>query len=230
MLREQAGRREEHMHGEVAYPGRPYEDREDEWRRARRRWRAMMAGAKRHGGHRGHHGRRRFGPGFEAWGAGRFPGPFFGRGPKVGRGDVRAAILVLLGEGPMHGYQIIQELTERSGGVWRPSPGSVYPTLQLLEDEGLIRSEETEGRRVFQLTDAGKAEVAKRGEDAPRPWEAFGDAGALIDLREVGFGVFAAVMQVAQTGNERQIQRAKEILSETRKSLYRLLAEDETKD
>jgi DNA-binding PadR family transcriptional regulator len=127
----------------------------------------------------------------------------------------------------MHGYQIIQELTERSGGVWRPSPGSVYPTLQLLEDEGLIRSEEAEGRRVFHLTDAGKAEVKRRGEEAPPPWEAFGDAGALIDLREVGFGMIAAVMQVAQAGSERQIARAKEILTEARKSLYRLLAEDD---
>jgi DNA-binding PadR family transcriptional regulator len=215
------------MHGEMAYPGQAYDQgREDDWRWARRRWMAMT-GARRHAGHRGHHGRRRFGAGFEPWGAGRFPGPFFGRGPKVGRGDVRAAIIVLLSEGPMHGYQIIQELTERSGGVWRPSPGSVYPTLQLLEDEGLIRSEESEGRRVFHLTDAGKAEVEKRGQDAPRPWEAFGDAGALIDLREAGFGVFAAVMQVAQTGTERQIERAKEILTEARKSLYRLLGEDE---
>jgi len=135
--------------------------------------------------------------------------------------------MVLLAEGPMHGYQIIQELTQRSGGVWRPSPGSVYPTLQLLEDEGLIRSEETEGRRVFHLTDAGTAEVKKRGEETPPPWDAFGDAGPLIDLREVGFGMAAAVMQVAQTGSERQIARAKEILTEARKSLYRLLAEDE---
>jgi len=127
----------------------------------------------------------------------------------------------------MHGYQIIQELTERSGGVWRPSPGSVYPTLQLLEDEGLIKSEETEGRRVFHLTDAGTAEVRRRGEETPPPWDAFGDAASLIDLREVGFGMAAAVMQVAQTGSERQIARAKEILTEARKSLYRLLAEDE---
>jgi DNA-binding PadR family transcriptional regulator len=127
----------------------------------------------------------------------------------------------------MHGYQIIQELSERSGGVWRPSPGSVYPTLQLLEDEGVIRGEEAEGRRVFHLTDAGRAEVRKRGEEAPPPWEAFGDAGPLIDLREVGFGVAAAVMQVAQTGTARQIARARQILTEARKSLYRLLAEDE---
>ncbi|HYT80967.1 MAG TPA: PadR family transcriptional regulator [Actinomycetota bacterium] len=214
------------MHAEMSYPAGPFaRERGDEWWWARRRWMAMAAAARRHGGH---HGRRRFGPGFDPWGGPvRIPGPFFGRGPKVGRGDVRAAIMVLLAEGPMHGYQIIQELTQRSGGVWRPSPGSVYPTLQLLEDEGLIRSEETEGRRVFHLTDAGTAEVKKRGEETPPPWDAFGDAGPLIDLREVGFGMAAAVMQVAQTGSERQIARAKEILTEARKSLYRLLAEDE---
>lgn len=214
------------MYAEMPYPGHRFaRGHGDDWWWARKRWMAMAAGARRHGGHRG---RRRFGPGFDPWGGPvRFPGPFFGRGPKVGRGDVRAAILVLLAEGPMHGYQIIQELTERSAGVWRPSPGSVYPTLQLLEDEGSIRSEEAEGRRVFHLTDAGEAEVKRRGEDAPAPWEAFGDAGPLIELREVGFGVVAAVMQVAQTGSAGQIARAKEILTDARKSLYRLLAEDE---
>jgi DNA-binding PadR family transcriptional regulator len=218
------------MDAEMVHPGHPFDrERREDWWWARKRWLATMATGRRHGGHQGrHHGRRRFDAGFDPWGGPmRFPGPFFGRGPKVGRGDVRAAILVLLAEEPMHGYQIIQELSERSGGVWRPSPGSVYPTLQLLEDEGLIRSEEAEGRRVFHLTDAGKAEVGRRGEEAPPPWEAFGGAGPLIDLREAGFGVFTAVMQVAQTGTESQIARAREILTETRKSIYRLLAEDE---
>jgi DNA-binding PadR family transcriptional regulator len=179
--------------------------------------------ARRHGRH-GHEWTR---PAFGRWGFGGFPGPFFGRGPKVGRGDVRTAILALLAEGPMHGYQMIRELTERSGGVWSPSPGSIYPTLQMLEDEGLVRGEEVEGRRVFRLTEAGEAEAAKRDEEAAAPWEAFGDVGPLMDLREVGFGVVAAVMQVAQTGSEEQVSRAKEILAETRKALYRLLAEEE---
>ena len=85
-----------------------------------------------------------------------FPG-FLGRGPRAGRGDVRAAILALLAEQPMHGYQIMRELGERSGGVWRPSPGSIYPTLQQLEDEELVRPETGDGgRRVFALTDAGR--------------------------------------------------------------------------
>jgi DNA-binding PadR family transcriptional regulator len=190
---------------------------------------AMREGAEHHG--HGHRGRRGFGPGgrgFGPWGAGPWgPGPFFGRGPKVGRGDVRTAILVLLGEQPMHGYQIIQELGARSGGVWRPSPGSVYPTLQQLEDEGLVHGQDQEGKRVFQLTDAGKAEVDRRGEDAAPPWDLTEGAGPLMDLRDVGFGVAAAVMQVAQTGNDRQIARAREILTEARKQLYRLLGEDE---
>lgn len=218
------------MHAEVAYPGGRAHRRSWPDPAALERWMAMMAAGERHRRRHGrHHGRMRFGPGAGHWGGpGGFPGPFFGRGPKVGRGDIRTAILVLLAEEPMHGYQVIQELAERSGGVWRPSPGSIYPTLQLLEDEGLIRGEEAEGRRVFHLTDAGKDEVAKRGEKARAPWETFGDAGPLIDLRDVGFGVVAAVMQVAQTGSERQIARAKDILNEARKSLYRLLAEDET--
>jgi DNA-binding PadR family transcriptional regulator len=130
----------------------------------------------------------------------------------------------------MHGYQVIQELSERSGGMWRPSPGSVYPTLQLLEDEGLVRSEEVDGKRVFHLTDAGKAEAAKRGPDAAAPWEMGAEAEPFAELRNLGFGVVSAVMQVVQSGNQSQIQKAKEILSEARRSLYRLLAEDNVTD
>lgn len=204
------------MHGAMAFEeGYGHRDRA-----SRRRWMAMKAEGRRYGRR---HGRNDFGP----WGGFGFPGPFFGRGPKVGRGDVRAAILVLLDEGPMHGYQVIQELSERSRGMWRPSPGSIYPTLQLLEDEGLVTSDTTEGRRVFRLTDAGKDEVAKRGQNTPAPWEVPGEAAPLADLRDVGFGVVSALMQVAQTGSDRQLARAKEILLETRKSLYRLLAEDD---
>lgn len=202
---------------------------EKERRRAFRRMRMAMAAAEHHE-HRHHRGRPPFGPGFgPGWfGPGGFGGGPFGRGPKVGRGDVRAAILVLLAEEPMHGYQVIQELTERSGGLWRPSPGSIYPTLQLLEDEGLVTSDTSAGKRVFSLTDAGEAEVDKRGADATAPWELTGKAdGPLMELRAIGFQVAGAVMQVAQAGSERQIARAKEILTETRKSLYRLLAEDD---
>jgi len=144
----------------------------------------------------------------------------------VGRGDVRTAILFLLAEGPMHGYQVIQELTERSGGMWQPSPGSVYPTLQQLEDEGMVRSAEDEGRRVFSLTDEGRAEVERRAEE-PRPWEMRADAEPFAGIRDEGFGVGAAVMQVVRTGTPQQVARAREILAEARRSLYRLLAEDD---
>jgi DNA-binding PadR family transcriptional regulator len=200
---------------EGAFGGR---DRREWWPRGQ--WLAMMMAARR--GRR--HGRPPFGAWWGSWGP---PGQFFTRGPKVGRGDVRTAILVLLAEEPMHGYQVIQELTERSEGVWRPSPGSIYPTLQQLEDEGLVRSVESDGRRVYHLTDVGKAEVERRGGEAPAPWEVAADADPLSELREVGFGVAAAVMQVAHTGSDHQVARAKEILIEARKNLYRLLAEDE---
>jgi DNA-binding PadR family transcriptional regulator len=218
------------MHSEMGFGEEHFEAPTPEW--WRERWMAKMAGHQGHRGHRGHRGRRNFLYEFGPWGGpGGLPGPFFfGRGPKVGRGDVRAAILVLLAEEPKHGYQVIQELSERSGGRWRPSPGSIYPTLQLLEDEGQVTSEQIEGRRVFRLTDSGRAEVAKRGEDARPPWEVPADAGPHADLRDVGFGVIAAAMQVVRAGSERQVTRAKEILTETRKSLYRLLAEDEPAD
>ena len=144
-----------------------------------------------------------FGPGFGrhgGFGPG-FGGPMFGRGPKVGRGDVRAAIIALLAEEPMHGYQIITELTERSGGVWRPSPGSVYPTLQVMEDQGLVTADKTEGRRVFSLTDEGRAAADAAG-DGPAPWEeaARGADRSLVDLRGLMCEVGAAIMQVGQAG------------------------------
>jgi DNA-binding PadR family transcriptional regulator len=154
----------------------------------------------------------------------------FGHGPRFGghkarRGDIRAAILALLAEAPMHGYQIIQELTERTEGVWRPSPGSVYPTLQQLEDEDLIVPSASEtGKRVFELTDAGREAAAS----APVPWEAVaGEADdALVDLRELAMQVMAATRQVASAGTAAQLEAAQGILRDARKALYRLLADD----
>ena len=111
---------------------------------------------------------------------------FLGPGPRAGRGDIRAAILALLGESPMHGYQIMSELSERSGGVWRPSPGSVYPTLQVLQDEGLVSSAESEGgRRTFALTDDGRAAVETL--ETPAPWEAVADEteSSAVELRDL---------------------------------------------
>jgi DNA-binding PadR family transcriptional regulator len=156
-----------------------------------------------------------------------FPG-FLGRGPRAGRGDVRAAILALLAEQPMHGYQIMRELGERSGGVWRPSPGSIYPTLQQLEDEELVRPETGDaGRRVFALTDAGK-EAQKAAAGGPAPWDEVGvegDASAL-ELRDLVGQVVNAARQVLHAGEASQIAQAKDVLRETRRKLYRILAED----
>jgi len=171
---------------------------------------------------RGHGRRGGFGPGFGP----EFGPPMFGRGPKRGRGDVRAAIVALLAEEPMHGYQIITELTERSGGAWRPSPGSVYPTLQALEDQGLVTADKAEGRRVFSLTDTGRAEAQAAG-DGPAPWEeaARGADRSLVDLRRLMTEVAAATMQVGRAGNEHQVKSVGEILSATRRSIYLVLAE-----
>jgi len=171
--------------------------------------------------------------GWGGWGGfpGDFPmggrGPFSGGRAKVSRGAVRTAILLLLAEQPMHGYQIMQELSERSGGVWRPSPGSIYPTLQQLADQGLVETEDSDGKKIYHLTDAGRAKVEES--DATPPWQRFdsdGDDG-LTALRDLGFQVGAAVMQVAHAGSEEQLAEAKAILADTRSRLYRLLAEDE---
>jgi DNA-binding PadR family transcriptional regulator len=180
-----------------------------------------------HGPHEewpGHHGA--FGP----FGPGRPPMPpgpwgFGGRGRgRRGRGDVRAAILALLAERPMHGYEMIQELEARTGGVWRPSPGSVYPTLQLLEDESLIVGEEAEGRRRFTLTDAGRTEAERQGQT---PWEQVtaGVAPAAWSLRDAIGQIVQASWSVAHAGTEAQQAKALEILNDSRRRLYAILAE-----
>jgi DNA-binding PadR family transcriptional regulator len=191
------------------------------------RRRMYMHGHGPHEDWMGHHGA--FGP----FGPGRPslppmpPGPwgFRGRGRgRRGRGDVRAAILALLAERPMHGYEMIQELEARTGGVWRPSPGSVYPTLQLLEDEGLIAGEEGEGRRRFTLTDAGRAEAEGQGQ---APWEQVmaGVAPAAWSLRDAIAQTAQAAWSVGAAGTESQQARALEILNEARRRLYAILAE-----
>jgi DNA-binding PadR family transcriptional regulator len=160
------------------------------------------------------------------------PGPWMFKmrhGGRRRRGDVRAAILALLDERPMHGYEMIQELEERSDGMWRPSAGSIYPTLQLLEDEGLIVGEEHEGKRRFTLTEAGHEAAAKRSGDRPPPWEQAAE-GAGDERQELFASIkqFApAVVQIAQVGTPDQAQRAKAILDDARKKLYAILAEEE---
>ena len=179
------------------------------------------------GGWPGHHGAfGPFGPPMPPgppgpWG---FGGRRRGRGRR-GRGDVRAAILALLAERPMHGYEMIQELEARTGGVWRPSPGSVYPTLQLLEDEDLITGEEGEGRRRFTLTDAGRAEADRQGRQSPWEEVTAGVAPVAWNLRDAMGQIAQAFWSVANAGSEAQQARALEVLKDTRRQLYAILAE-----
>jgi DNA-binding PadR family transcriptional regulator len=127
----------------------------------------------------------------------------------------------------MHGYQIIQELAERSEGAWTPSPGSIYPALQLLQDEGLVTAAEAEGKRVFTLTEAGRTEAAARG-DGPLPWDAARAGDVVNALRDPAKSLLAAVQQVAAAGTPDQVSRAVAVLTSTRRELYRILAEDDT--
>lgn len=165
-----------------------------------------------------------FGPGFGPGGFGPGFGPRGPRGGRARRGNVRAAVLSLLAEQPQHGYQLITELERRSGGRWKPSPGSIYPVLSQLADEGLVRSEEVDGRKVFHLTDAGTAAAAEAA-DEPRPWES-GDAPGGRELWE-SFGGFAmALRTVHRTGTPAQAEQAKAVVDEARRSIYLILAED----
>jgi DNA-binding PadR family transcriptional regulator len=199
--------------------------------------------------HRGGHRMRmrmRGGPGGGPgpWGGGPFefgmrggpfgPPRFGGRGPRVRRGDVRAAILDLLAEGqPWNGYQIIQEIGARTQGVWRPSAGSVYPALQQLEDEALIKDQGSEAagedrRRMYTLTEEGQAYVTEHADELKASWDAV--TGSVNDtevqLRHTIHQVMVAVSQVAQAGSAAQVQQAGKILADTRRALYRILATD----
>ena len=196
------GHHEEHDHGGPWGPPPP-------WDRPRR----MAVGPMRHG------------PGWWMRDEPR-------RRPRVRRGDVRAAALALLGEEPRNGYQIIQEIAARSGGVWQPSPGSVYPALQQLEDEGLVRADESAGKRTFVLTDAGRTYVAEHEDEISAPWESVAGAAdeGLMELHDVIRQVGIAAMQVAQAGTDAQAAEARRILTDARRALYWILAEDEPRE
>jgi DNA-binding PadR family transcriptional regulator len=155
--------------------------------------------------------------------------PGGGRRRRMRRGDVRAAVLVLLDEGAMTGYGLMGEIETRSDGAWRPSPGSVYPTLALLEDEGLIRPQPGEGRTPYELTDEGKAYVEEHREQLGEPWtrSAEGFGPGRLEVRSLIGPLAAAAAQVAMAGDDAQIERAKEILNQARRDLYRILADEE---
>jgi DNA-binding PadR family transcriptional regulator len=202
------------------------------------RLRAAMAGPGGRGpGRRPRWGMPGGGPAGGPWGvwgpgAGRgWPFGPEGGGPRqrAGRGDVRSAILALLAEEPRHGYQIIQDITERSGGQWKPSPGSVYPALSALQDEGLVDDEKVEGRRVFSLTPAGRDHVESRSEELAGVFDAFAaedEPDDVTDLRQLLFGVGGAAVQVVSTGTPEQVAAARRVLQTARRDLYRLLADE----
>lgn len=154
----------------------------------------------------------------------------FWRGSKVRRGGVRAAVLVSLAEEPRNGYQIIQRITERSGGGWRPSAGSVYPALQQLEDEGLVRALMSGTRRLFELTEKGRTYVEIHADELGALWESV--SGTMseygIDIREMLEQVVMAAFQVLQAGSESQADEVRRVLVDARRSLYQILVGEES--
>jgi DNA-binding PadR family transcriptional regulator len=205
--------------------------------------------SREHGFHPHHHapGRRRrggFGPGGfgpSGFGPGGFERPEFpgergfggprgrrGHRGRRSRGDIRLAVLALLSEQPRHGYEIIQEIGERTSGAWRPSPGSVYPAIAQLEDEGLVRTEEADGRRTVHLTEAGQTYVGEHGDELEKVWATADQDEAdptVTALREQHGLLHAAVIQIATAGTDAQRETAATALAEARKTIYRLLAE-----
>ena len=201
------------------------------------------------GPHEHGHGHGNCGPGHHGWGEregsraafGPFGPPFGGGGGPFGpggrgrggprgrarRGDVRASILALLTDRPMHGYEMIQEIAERSKDLWKPSPGSVYPTLQLLVDEGLIVASESEGsKKLFQLTDTGREAAEKV---VTPPWDEIADGvdPAHLNLRAAVGQLFGAVAQSAHAASTEQQQRILDIVNNARREIYSILGEDD---
>lgn len=181
----------------------------------------------RRGGHR--HPRRggpRMGEGMpmHRGRGGRGPGRGTGRG-RAPRGDVRTAVLILLGEEPMHGYQLMQAIADRSGGRWTPSPGAIYPTINQLEDEGLVTVTADAGRKLVTLTDAGRQYVEERRETSVDPFAGFANAEPASDLRGLLEELHSATRQVARSGSDEQRTEAAKILTEARRSIYLLLAD-----
>jgi DNA-binding PadR family transcriptional regulator len=189
--------------------------------------------------------KRRRGPGAESWGeAPAHPGPGrvclemhghsghghgFGKFGRARRGMIKAAVFAALAEGPMHGYQIMQRIEGLSGGAWRPSPGSVYPTLQEFEDRGLVRGEEIDGKRVYSLTETGAAEADKlRDTEGKLPWmTAEGDVGARMKLRQAVGSLAAATRQVGVSGSDETVEKTLDILADARRRIYAMLADAE---
>ena len=178
-------------------------------------------------GHEGHHDHESpWGPRGERGGRGRWGGERggWGGGRRMRRGDIRRAILSALKDNPAHGYEVMHRLEEMSGGLWRPSPGSVYPHLQMLEDEGMVQSAEVDGTRTFTLTEKGAAEAAN---DEPLPWQSSGENDDQIrSLRLSVTQLMSAAKQLSGAGESAQVERGIAVIKKARQELYQILAED----
>lgn len=204
--------------------GEPEQRRSRGWEAEPGRRRGPRSEDHRPHGHRGG-GRegRRGGP------AG--PGAPFGRGRgRAQRGDVRTAILLLLADQPMHGYQIMQAMSDRTGGAWHPSPGAIYPTIAQLEDEGLVTTKEEGGRRLVTLTDEGRTYLEERSARLGDPFADFAGAADRPDLRDPMHQLVAAVRQIEVGGNATQLGAASQVLAQARRSLYLILAGESAED
>jgi len=193
------------MHDEAMHD--PWEFRRFVRERARRGARGGRHGERR--GHHGHHGRY---------------------ADRARRGDVRAAVLLLLEEQPMHGYQLIQEISERSEGAWRPSAGAIYPALALLEDEGFVTIAAEGGRKLASLTDEGRAYLDENRESLGDPFAAQNFNPGLRDLRDLFGELFVTAKLAARNANDEQVAQVRALLVETKRELYRILAGDTASD
>lgn len=159
----------------------------------------------------------------------RGSGDRWGNEPRTRRGDIKFMLLELLVERPQHGYELMKELEARRGGFRRSSPGSVYPTLQMLEEGGYLTSEEVEGKRVYTITENGRQLLSDRPEsfDSRNAVDRFTDSkpSELMELRQTLTQLNDAVAQVARSGNLEQVNQVRELLAQVKREIYKLLAE-----
>ncbi|GAA6615504.1 PadR family transcriptional regulator [Scytonema sp. NUACC26] len=153
----------------------------------------------------------------------------WGDEPRTRRGDIKFMLLGLLSERPQHGYELIKELETRRGGFHRLSPGSVYPTLQMLEEGGYLTSEQVDGKRVYTITDSGRQFLSDRNQqaDSRNTYDSFMESkpSELIELRRTLTDLNDAVTQIARSGNLEQALRVRDLLVQVKREIYKFLAE-----
>jgi len=172
--------------------------------------------------------------GFRRGPFGRFGGDFGNGGRKRHRrGDIKYILLEMIAEKPQHGYELIKTLEQRYGGFYRPSPGTVYPTLQLLEEEGSVTSETVDGKKIYTITEMGRKQLDERDHDedewAGRRKRFFAEGKPkFVELSQSAMALFETVMQAARFGTPEQVKEVQDLLARTTQEVHTIMSKKDT--